>query len=174
MKLSDTQLVVLAAAAKRDDGAILPLPESIKGGAAAKVVDGLIRRGLAEHIESNRPAIPDLVRVTRAGLEAIGVEPEAGDPPAAAKKPARKGKHPKGASPKPADGGKSPRTGTKQAQLIAMLKRPEGATVAEIAETFGWQHHTVRGVIAGALKKKLGLDVTSEKVEDRRVYRIIG
>ena len=65
------------------------------------------------------------------------------------------------------------RAGTKQAQLIEMLKRPEGATVDEIVAAFGWQPHTVRGAIAGALKKKLGLDVTSEKVDGRgRVYRL--
>ncbi len=53
-----------------------------------------------------------------------------------------------------------------------MLKRPEGATIDEIAATFAWRTHTVRGAIAGALKKKLGLDVVSEKIEGRRVYRI--
>jgi predicted ArsR family transcriptional regulator len=61
----------------------------------------------------------------------------------------------------------------KQAQLIEMLKRPEGASVIEIAETFGWQAHTVRGAIAGSLKKKLGLVISSEKIEGRgRVYKI--
>jgi hypothetical protein len=65
------------------------------------------------------------------------------------------------------------RAGTKQAHLIEMLQRPEGATIDEIVAAFGWQPHTVRGAIAGALKKKLGLDVTSEKVENRgRVYRL--
>jgi len=54
-----------------------------------------------------------------------------------------------------------------------MLRRPEGMTVEEATTTFGWQPHTVRGALYGALKKKLGLDVTSEKVEGRgRVYRI--
>ncbi len=67
------------------------------------------------------------------------------------------------------------RADTKQAQLIAMLERPEGATIAEIAAATGWQPHTVRGAIAGALKKKLGLNVVSEKMENRgRVYRIKG
>jgi hypothetical protein len=66
------------------------------------------------------------------------------------------------------------RAGTKQAHLIEMLQRPEGATIDEIVAAFGWQPHTVRGAIAGALKKKLGLTVTSEKVEGRgRVYRIV-
>ncbi len=48
--------------------------------------------------------------------------------------------------------------------MIAMLKRPEGATVEQIAEAMGWARHTVRGPMAGALKKKLGLTITSEKI----------
>jgi Protein of unknown function (DUF3489) len=69
----------------------------------------------------------------------------------------------------------TPRAGTKQALMVAMLKRPEGATVEQIAATTGWQHHTIRGAISGALRKKLGLTVESEKVEERgRVYRIPG
>ena len=65
-----------------------------------------------------------------------------------------------------------PRESSKQAQLIAMLRRARGATIDEIAEALSWQPHTVRGAIAGALKKKLGLDVTSEKDDRRgRVYR---
>ena len=67
------------------------------------------------------------------------------------------------------------REGTKQAQLVAMLGRAEGATIAEIVAATGWQPHTVRGAFAGALKKRLGLTVASEKVEGRgRVYRIDG
>ena len=67
------------------------------------------------------------------------------------------------------------REGTKQMQLIAMLKRSEGVTVDEAASTLAWQRHTVRGALAGALKKKLGLIIQSEKVEGRgRVYRIAG
>lgn len=65
------------------------------------------------------------------------------------------------------------RANSKQAKLIAMLRAPEGATIAKIANAFGWQPHTVRGVFSGALKKKLGLTVTSEKTESgTRVYRI--
>jgi hypothetical protein len=68
---------------------------------------------------------------------------------------------------------RKPRTDTKQAKLIAMLQAKDGATVEEIATAFGWQPHTVRGALYGALKKKLGLDVQSEKLEGRgRVYRI--
>ena len=56
------------------------------------------------------------------------------------------------------------RADTKQALLIEMLKRPEGATVAQIAEATGWLHHTIRGAISGALKKKLGLTITAHRV----------
>ena len=65
------------------------------------------------------------------------------------------------------------RADSKQAKLIEMLKRPDGATIDEIVKKFEWQPHTVRGAIAGALKKKLGLVVQSEKIEGRgRVYRL--
>jgi nanoRNase/pAp phosphatase (c-di-AMP/oligoRNAs hydrolase) len=68
---------------------------------------------------------------------------------------------------------RKPREGTKQEALIAMLKRPEGASIAEIMEATAWQAHSIRGFIAGALKKKLGLNVTSEKIEGRgRVYKL--
>src|SRR5688500_15582262 len=67
----------------------------------------------------------------------------------------------------------TPRENTKQAKLITMLRRPGGATIADLAKATGWQRHTVRGAISGALKKKLGLTVMSAKAEDgERVYRI--
>lgn len=68
------------------------------------------------------------------------------------------------------------RTDTKQAQLIAMMRRPEGVTIDEAVERLDWQAHTVRGAIAGALKKKLGLNVVSEPAEGSRktTYRIAG
>ncbi len=71
--------------------------------------------------------------------------------------------------------GPGTRADSKQAKLIEMLKRPDGATIDEIVKKFEWQPHTVRGAIASALKKKLGLDVQSEKIEGRgRVYHIAG
>ena len=67
----------------------------------------------------------------------------------------------------------TPRAESKQSQLIAMLRQPDGATIVEITKALEWQPHTVRGAIAGALKKKLGLKVESDKVDSRgRVYRI--
>ncbi len=65
------------------------------------------------------------------------------------------------------------RDNSKQAQVIAMLKRPEGATIAQICEATGWMQHTVRGTFAGAFKKKLGLEITSTKeAGGQRIYRV--
>jgi hypothetical protein len=89
--------------------------------------------------------------------------------------PKRRGR-PRKAAPTGADVAPAPKTrdGTKQAQVVAMLRRKEGATIAEIVAATEWASHTVRGFFAGALKKKLGLEVASEKVEGRgRVYRIM-
>jgi hypothetical protein len=62
---------------------------------------------------------------------------------------------------------------SKQDQLIGLLRRPNGATIDELAKATGWQPHSVRGAISGALKKRLGLAVASERSEKRgRVYRI--
>ena len=63
---------------------------------------------------------------------------------------------------------------SKQNEVIAMLRRPEGATVEEVASATGWQRHTVRGVFSGTLKKKLGLTIASAQEERGRVYRING
>jgi hypothetical protein len=217
-KLSDTQAVILSVASQRDDGAVLPLPETlkIKGGAVNKVLGSLKAKGLIDHQGALRGDDPPPLRITRAGLAAIGVETEDDAPEAVtpadtgataadagvqaidaaapatgadrAAAPAKKGKAAKGkakvtkavSADKP-----SPRPGTKQAQMIEMLKRPEGATVEQIAQATGWQHHTIRGAISGALKKKLGLTVEATRTREvgpnktgakgsSSVYRITG
>jgi len=72
----------------------------------------------------------------------------------------------------PAGGSAGRRAGSKQARVIGLLQRPEGATIDEIASAMGWQRHTVRGLISGALKKRLGLDIVSERTDRGRFYRI--
>jgi len=190
-KLSDTQLVILSAAAQHDDRNVLPLPGSLRGNAAAKVVGALLSRGLiAERVtDAQTKADPAsnriwrnhedgravLLQITDAGLAAIGVEPEGADsaPTGATEAPAGDAATDAASATEPAPNVRTPREGTKQALLIEMLRAEGGATIAEIVEATGWQPHTVRGAIAGALKKKLGLDVTSEKVEGRgRVYKL--
>jgi hypothetical protein len=121
------------------------------------------------------------LRATRAAFAALGIDPaDAGSDDEAepanevANAEATYGSARRSKSKKQtrADAGTT-RADTKQAQLIAMLKRPKGATIEEIVNAFGWQAHTARGAIAGALKKKLGLDVRSAKDEQRgRFYRI--
>lgn len=173
-KLSESQLIVLSAAAARDDKRLLPLPGNIRGDAALNVMDSLIRRGLAD---LNPAAGAEQVRISRAGLKAIGVEPEdeaLADPVQAEAEPTAKSKRRrKKASTTQAYGERTTRPGTKQALMVELLMRPEGATIAQIAEATGWQPHTVRGAMSGTLKKRLGLEVTSGKVEGaERVYRI--
>ncbi|MDX9859311.1 MAG: DUF3489 domain-containing protein [Rhodospirillales bacterium] len=186
--LSDTQLVILSAACARDDGLVLPLPDRLKGGAAKTVVESLIAKGLIEEVDAKLcdPVWRETgdghgvtLVVTDAALTALGIEPD--DAPAGADSAPEAEAPQEDATPDhdapvapTAAAARKTRENSKQAQLIAMLKRPEGATIAEITEAFGWQAHTVRGAIAGALKKKLGLAVTSEKIENRgRVYRIL-
>jgi DNA-binding MarR family transcriptional regulator len=181
-KLSDTQLVILSAASQRDNRFVLPLPKSLKGGAATKVIQSLITKGLVEEADAKlddprwREADGRGVTlvITDAGLAALdgdtaataAVSKEKAPKPAKPKKPARAPRQARKAAPRT-------RADSKQAKLIEMLKRAKGATIEEIAKAFDWQAHTVRGAIAGALKKKLGLRVTSEKTETRgRVYRI--
>jgi len=221
-KLSDTQAVILSAASQRDDGAVLTLPETLKlsGGALTKVLGSLKAKGLIEHQGAPRGDDPAPLRITRAGLQAIGVETEddasegatpadtgatsaesgvqaveapapatAADGAAAPAKGKAKAKAAKAKSTKPekgtADEKPTPRAGTKQARMIEMLKRPEGATVEQIAAATGWQHHTIRGAISGALKKKRGLKIEATRTREvgpnksgakgsSTVYRIVG
>ena len=213
-KLSDTQSIILSAAAQRADGNVLPLPGSLRGGAAAKVVGALLARGLIREqvVDSPRkadPAMNTIWRNLRAGRprrpalhhrrrrDAIGDRArggalrlqrghELGRRARRGRAQGRRRGAGRGACEAPgptAEGGAHgrgrraargrPAEGTKQEQLIAMLRRKEGATIAQIVAATGWQPHTVRGAFAGALKKKLGLTVTSEKVEGgSRVYRL--
>jgi DNA-binding MarR family transcriptional regulator len=177
-QLSDTQLVVLSAASQRPDHSVYPLTVKLPGGAVAKVLGSLLAKGLIKEIRGKRE---DTVwredkkrgrltlRATPAALASLGVEGPETSADSETKPSSDKGKSPS------KDNQPRTRTDSKQAKLIEMLKRPNGATVEEIVKKFEWQPHTVRGAIAGALKKKLGLKVTSEKVERRgRVYRIAG
>jgi hypothetical protein len=190
-KLSDTQLVILSAAAQREDRNVLPLPGSLRGGAAAKVVGALLKRALiAETVtESQTKADAALNRIWRndedgravllyitdAGLAAIGVEPEGSDSAPTGADAAQSAEDPQDAPAEadPAPKARTPRAGTKQETLIAMLRAEGGATIDEMAAATGWAAHSIRGVLSGALKKKLGLAVTSEKVAGRaRRYRL--
>ena len=182
---SDTQSLILSRAATRPGNLALPLPEGLVGAAAKMVVGKMIARGWLEEVEANQRRREPMWRetgdghgttliATEAGLEAIGIEPLVASAVASVRK-ARPNPEPV-QIPDDTDTAKpvAIRAGTKQAQIIAMLQRPEGATVAEMVAATGWLAHTVRGSVSGALKKKLGLPITGEKVEGRgTVYRIL-
>ena len=182
-QLSDTQGLILSAAAQRPERIALPLPESLRGGAAAKVVGAMIAKGYLEEVDADlRKGEPvwretgdghgTTLVATDAGLAAIGIELEGANSAPVGATDVRTVETP--AEPDGPPKVRTLREGTKQATLIAMLRAPDGATIEEIMAATRWLGHTVRGAMAGALKKKLGLEVTSEKVEGRgRVYRIL-
>lgn len=187
-KLTDAQLVTLSAASQRADGVVLPLPKSLKLSklATAKLLGGLLKRGLV----AEAPAKSDgqswrkakngqrlTLVVTDAGPKAIGIDKRerTGGEPACAKSIRQASPAPKSAVHRPASKTEpgAARKGTKLALLAELLRRKDGATVADAVKATGWQAHSVRGAISGALKKKLGLAVSSETIEGRgRVYRI--
>ncbi|CAA7618927.1 conserved hypothetical protein [Magnetospirillum sp. LM-5] len=191
MSLSDTQAVILSVACAREGGCLLPVTASLKGGAVNMVLNSLIKKELAEEIPAEPGApiwrededgTPLTLRATAAAYVALGIESDTaptGIDTAPEEEPATDTADAPQTPPTEALGApdakpaRKTREGTKQEALIALLKRPEGASIEEISSEFGWAHHTVRGAIAGALKKKLGLAVTSEKVEGRgRVYKL--
>ena len=166
-QLTPAQHAILAHALEHTDGKIDWFPDNIKGGARKKVLDGLFNRALitsdgthwfvaAEGYDAMgcaRPAPAPLVADPEIEATVAAAEATWASERVAAK----------------------PRTreNSKQAEVIRMLQRPEGATVQQICETTGWQAHTVRGTFAGAFKKKLGLTVVSDKPQgSERVYRI--
>lgn len=175
-KLTETQTIILSAGAQRPENIALPLPKGLAGAAAKMAVTKMIEHGWLLEVDANLRRGEALWRetgdghgttlvVTEAGLLAIGIEPMVVKTRVASCRVANaepEVKHP------------TLRTGTKQALLIAMLQRPNGATIAEIVAATGWQAHSARGALSGALGKKLGLEVVSAKDDARgRVYRIV-
>src|SRR6059058_2356535 len=186
--MADTHLVILSAASQRDDRGV-ELPANIKCEAARKAVAKLVRAGLLEEVraagslpvwrrDDDSGAIA--LRITKHGLEAIDLEDEAAPAPRAPKvetpapeaTAARKKHHPGKAKTK-AGLRHDSRPGSKQARVLAMLGRPEVVTIAAIMRAIHWQQHSVRGFFAGVVRKRLGLDLRSEKVDGDRTYRIV-
>jgi hypothetical protein len=156
-KLTPTQALLLRAAARRDDGRVIP-PANLRGGARVKAMTGLMRR---EWIEAGDGGYV----LTNAGYAVAG-----------RKRPAP----PEDIQPvEPPDDlqlleGIPVRPGTKLAALVVGLRRPQGATSLQLMLATGWRPHTVRGAISGMLRKKLGLTVVlAHNDTGERVYRVI-
>ena len=157
LKLSPAQSLLLRNAARRADGGVIP-PDTLRGGARAKVLTALLQRGWIE------PAGDGHV-LTDAGYAAIG--------------------HQRTAPPDDVHSvdtiddlqlleGIPVRPGTKLAAMVVALRRPQGATNLQLMLATGWQPHTVRGAISGMLRKKLGLNVVlAHNDSGERVYRVV-
>lgn len=168
IQLTDTQSIILSTACGREDGMVFPITAKLKGGAVGNVCKSLPKHTLLEEVaatdlntvwrhDDERGSIT--LRATPLAYSTLGITEAAATDAA-----------PESAAPPPV---MRSRSGTKQAKLIAMLRAPEGATIEEIMVALEWSAHTIRGAIAGALKKKLGMTITSQKVDGRgRVYTI--
>ena len=145
---------------------MFPITAKLKGGAVGNVCKSLLEHALLEEVAAtdlhtvwrhDEERGPITLRATPLAYSTLGItnDPAPATSISSGTEPLRR------------------RTGTKQDTLIAMLRAPEGATIAEIVAATGWLSHTVRGSMSGALKKKLGLTITSEKVDGRgRAYSI--
>ena len=165
-KLSDTQCVLLSSASQRANGSILPLPNTLSGnGGTTKAVNALLTRGYAEERETGDGGavhrIDGDVRwglfITAAGAAAIGIgndsNCDAGDVSESARvAPVAKGL-------------------TKATMVLALLERPEGATVPELIEATGWLPHTTRAALTGIRKK--GHVIERGKRGNVTCYRVI-
>ena len=162
IQLSDAQSIILSAACARGDGMVFPVTTSLKGGAVGNVCKSLLKHGLIEEIKAtdlntvwrhDEDRGPITLRATPLAHAVLGIG-DASEPAEPAPEPVRR------------------RSGTKQEALIEMLRAEGGASIDEIVAATNWAPHSIRGAISGALKKKLGLTITSERVDGRgRVYR---
>ena len=178
--LSTTQYDIIEHAIDQTNGQIVWFPDNVKGGARHKVIQGLFNKALitrdgqdnyfvaAEgYVALGRNLPTPATTYADPGVEAAVSAAEANwaqEKQAAAQRLIKVG----------VEGKPRTRENSKQAAVIQMLQRPEGATISQICQATGWQAHTVRGTFAGAFKKKLGLNLTSDKADGgERIYRII-
>ena len=167
IQLTPAQHAILAYAIEHTGGKVVWFPENIKGGARKKVLDGLFNRALITTDGADWfVAAEGYDAMGRARPAPVPLEADPEIETAVAEAEATWAQEKADAKPRTRDN-------SKQAQVIAMLKRPEGATINQICEATGWQPHTVRGTFAGTFKKKLGLDITSSKeAGGERVYHV--
>jgi Protein of unknown function (DUF3489) len=179
-KLTDTQLIILSKAARREDGAA-DVSDRMNKAAAAKVGASLVVRRLMREIRA-KPGMPvwrndddgrriSLI-ITRAGRDAIGVEDDAGETQPPVKTRSAKPSSATVTAENPPTAG-LPRSGSKQALIVAMLTKDKGATLAALIEATGWLPHTTRAAMTGLRKRGFAIERTRhEKLGS--LYRIVG
>jgi len=200
-KLSDTAMMILCNAARRANRLVLPIPSSVT--ASANSVETTIKELLGRALVEEKSArIDDLIwrtsaneqkltlGITQAGVEAIdgnspaieagkarsSLKKKTGRNPGETRKAGGEAKAAKAALKVPSKRNAKPlktRNNSKANQILSLLKRSSGATLAEIVRATGWQAHSVRGFLSGTVKKRLGLKLTTQQAEgkDRR-YKI--
>lgn len=186
-KLNDSQLVLLSNAAKRDDGALMrsskmkpeAMEQAVEGLLSGKFIKVVPKAGTLPLWKTDANGEPVSLVIADKGLEAIGIV--AADPNQPAPETPRKAKISKAKKPTRGPAKKTPsanampgapRPTSKIAKVVELLRKPGGATIKAIMDATDWQAHSVRGAIAGAIKKKMGLTVVAETRGDERVYRI--
>ena len=190
IKLTDTQLLMLSAAAQRQDRCIAA-PPSLKGAAAHKIATKLVTAGLVEEIKAKRGAHvwrrddttgeAYALRLTATGLNAIAVEEAEAVEAAAEFSPTPAGEvsrktkdHDVGAgSVAPPRAVAVPREGSKLAAVVGLLRREGGATIDQLAAAMGWLPHTTRAALTGLRKRGFGIDRRKAKDERAGAYIIV-
>lgn len=173
-KLSDTRRILLSNATQRDNGSLLPLPETVKpGGGTAKAIAALMRQGFADERETDDPAAVNRVDgdinhgifITPAGAAAIGIDlvDDGGDMATGAAAAAS-------ATPVAAIPTHTPRTSSKSSAVVTLLGRTQGATLPELIAATGWLPHTTRAALTGLRKK--GHAITRGKRDGVTCYTI--
>ena len=192
IKLTDTQLVLLSAAAQRKD-LFLVAPPTLKGATAQKVASKLISAGLVKEVRAKASdpiwrrdeGASYALKLTAAGAKAIAVD-DAAEPEDAGEESVALAKHDQAAilskldakdarpaeAMEPGAGPSAPRGGSKLAHVIALLERNHGATIAELIAATGWLAHTTRAALTGLRKR--GYAVAIDRSDDKRgsFYRI--
>ena len=196
IKLTDTQLVMLSAAAQRDDRCLVA-PPNLKGGAAQKVAAKLIAAGLVKEIKAkagmpiwrrDEPAgQPHALKLTAAGAKAIVIDESLATQEAGEEVSGHHSVVPTNAlraqqtsldasandsAPSAASRPAAPRSGTKIAMVIALLQRDTGATLDELIAATGWLPHTARAALTGLRKRGYAVALERSNAERESTYRI--
>ena len=152
-KLTPTQRKILTAASARRGGAVLPLPDDIKvrGGALKTTLASLVKQGFV--IERGKDKKPIVTKAGRAAVDAKTDQARCG------------GNQLNGAT-----SNATIRPGTKQAHLLALLTRPDGAAISEMTKATGWQAHSVRAALTGLRKRGHEIERSVESGASR--YRV--